>query len=384
MDFDPRTWTSSRDPYPLYRELRDREPLHHCERLGLHVLSRYEDVRAVLGDAATFSSASGVVPSTVFAPDVPLLIMMDPPRHDALRGLVQRAFTPRRIRAFEHQVRQQAKRLIDALPAGAEVDLVEGLAAPLPTYVISDLLGVEIENRESFKRWSDELIRSDETRAAEKQRAQQELFDFLGGKIAEARRSPGDDLLGVLLDASAEGGRLGADDVLGFCYLLLLAGTETTTSALGNAIHALHEHPEERARLAADPRLMDRAVEELLRFDPPVQGISRALLRDACFHGRNVGAGERVHVLIGAANRDERAFPGPDRLDLGRTPNPHLAFGFGLHFCLGRSLARLELAIALELLLARAPDYALDVGRSVRVEADINRGFAELPARLGA
>ena len=382
MNFEPKQQTSERDPYPVYRELRDTHPLYRCKERELWVLSRFADVRAVLCDPGVLSSASGIVPSG-FVPEKPLLIMMDPPRHDAVRAVVQRAFTPRRIRLLEASVRSHTQRLVDALPSGGEVDLIEAFASPLPIYVISDLVGVEIENREMFKRCSDELIHGSDPQADSMLEAQRELFDYLERKVSKLRERPGDDLLSVLLDASAEGGSLAPDDVLGFCYLLLLAGTETTTSALGNAITALHEFPVERERLARDPSLGPTAVEELLRFDSPVQGISRTLLREVQLHGQRIDAGERVHVLLGAANRDERVFAEPDRLDLGRAPNHHLAFGFGLHFCLGRSLARLELGVALEALLARAPDYALATDDCVRVEADINRGFTHLPARLG-
>jgi cytochrome P450 len=379
--FDPFVQTSAPDPHPVYRALRDREPLHRSEERGLWVLSRHADVRTAILDPATFSSARGVVPSG-FVPEKPILISSDAPVHTRLRKAVQRALTPRRVAELEPRIRSFARRLLDGLPLGEEVDLVAAYAQPLPMYVMSELLGVPMEHRPTFRRWADAVVHTDQGSSTAIEAAQRELYAYFARVVAERRATPREDLIGILLSPTDEGDLLSEDEILGFCFLLLLAGIETTTAALGNAVAILDRERDVRARLAADPALLPAAVEEVLRFDSPVQGLTRTLTRDLELHGRRLRRGERVHLLFAAANRDERCFAEPDRFEAGRDPNPHLAFGFGVHFCLGASLARLELRIGLEELLARAPGYAVTDEKPPRVRSDTNRLHARLPVAL--
>jgi cytochrome P450 len=382
VDFDPFVQTSAPDPHPVYRALRECEPLHRNEERALWVLSRHADVRAAILDPATFSSAQGVIPSG-FVPDKPILISSDAPQHTRLRKAVQRALTPRRVGSLEPMIRAYARRLLRALPRGEEIDLVTGFAQPLPMFVMSELLGIPMEDRPTFRRWAEAVVHTKVGSSTAIETAQLELYAYFAGVVAERRAEPREDLMSILLSPTEEGELLSQDEILGFCFLLLLAGIETTTAALGNAVALLDRERGERKRLLDDPSRIPCAVEEVLRHDSPVQGLTRTLTRDVELHRKRLARGERVHLLFAAANRDERAFPEPDRFDSARDPNPHLAFGFGVHFCLGASLARQELRIGLEELLAQAPRYEVTDARPERVRSDTNRLFVRLPVLLG-
>jgi hypothetical protein len=380
-DFDPRACASADDPYPVYRELRERAPLARSRSRDLWVLSRWADVHAALLDPDRFVSSRGTVPSG-FVSEKPMLITQDPPVHTRLRRAVQRAFTPRRIAALEPRVRALARELLAALGDKTEAELFDAYLNPLPFHVIGELLGVDRSRREMVARCGDAIVhatRADDPRVAA---AEAELYGWLEREIPRRRREPRDDLLSVLLQADAEGDALDEAELIGFCALLVMAGTETTTNALGNALVLLDRQRELREHLLARGRIAPGAVDEILRFESPVQGLTRTLARDVELHGRSLRAGERVHLLFGSANRDERAFAAPEHVDLAREPNHHLAFGFGIHFCLGASLARLELRVALEEWLAFAPRYALPEGGRQRVVSDTNRGFERLPVAL--
>ena len=379
--FDPFAQTPSPDPHPVYRALREQEPLHRCDARGLWVLSRHADVRAAILDPATYSSAAGVVPSG-FMPEKPILISTDPPAHTRLRNAVHRALTPRRVQALEPSIRAYARRLLEEIPLGEEVDLVASYTQSLPMYVMTELLGVPMQDRATFRRWADAVVRTNLGSSQAIDAAQHELYAYFAGVVADRRARPRQDLVSLLLTPTEEGDLLDEDELLGFCFLLLLAGIETTTAALGNAVVILDRERDVRARLARDPARIPAAIEEVLRYDSPVQGLSRTLTRDVEWYGQKVLAGERVHMLFAAANRDERSFPEPDRFDAARDPNPHLAFGFGVHFCLGASLARLELRVGLEELLARAPGYALGAAPLERVASDTNRIWVRIPVAL--
>jgi cytochrome P450 len=380
-DFDPRAYTSAEDPYPVYRELRERAPLARSESRDLWILSRWADVHEALLDPGRFISGRGTVPSG-FLSEKPMLITQDPPQHTRLRRAVQRAFTPRRIGALEPRVRALARELLAELGDKREAELYDAYLNPLPFYVIGELLGVERAQREMVARCGDAIVhatRADDPRVTA---AEAELYGWLAREIPRRRERPGDDLLSVLVHASDEGEALDEPELIGFCALLVMAGTETTTNALGNALLLLDRQRELRAALLARRRVAASAVDEILRFESPVQGLTRTLACDVELHGRRLCRGERVHLLFGSANRDERAFAAPERVDPGREPNQHLAFGFGIHFCLGASLARLELRVGLEEFLARAPRYALLGAGRQRVVSDTNRGFERLPVVL--
>ncbi|MGB0618414.1 MAG: cytochrome P450 [Myxococcota bacterium] len=385
MDLDPIAQATADDPHPVYSVLREEHPVHYVADRDLWVLSRHEDVLAAIKDPESFSSADGVVPSG-FKPEQPTLIALDPPDHTQMRKAVMRAFTPRRMDAMAERVRGFAEDLFGALEKNATedttVDAFEGFTDPLPIYVMAELLGVDAAERPMFKRCGDAIVYSSGADPETLFAAQRELTDYLQTVFEARKREPRDDLISLLLTSSEEGRALADDELLGLCFLLLVAGTETTTSALGNAMLLLERHRDARRRLIEDPALIPSAAEEILRFDSPVQGLSRVTTRDVPIHGHLIPKGARVHLLYAAANRDPRIFDEPDRFDVARTPNNHLAFGFGIHFCLGASLARLELRVGIETLLSRAPDYALDLEGLDRLPSDTNRGFARLPTRL--
>ena len=383
MEFDPLIQTTSDDPHPVYAWLRDEDPVHFCARRELYVLSRHADVLAAVKDPETFASGDGIVPSG-FQPEEPTIIVMDPPAHTAMRRHVMRAFTPRRMEALTPRVREIARALLAGWPDHGEVDAFEHFTDPLPIAVMAELLGVDANDRPLFKRCGDAIVYSSGAPAETIRAAQQELEAYLSDVFERRRKSPGADLISLLLSPADDGEALSERQLLGLCFTLLVAGTETTTSALGNALWLLERHPDWKRRLAEEPERIPAAVEEILRFESPVQGLSRVVRRDVTLHGRTIPKGARVHLLWASANRDPRAFADPDRFDPERSPNAHLAFGFGIHFCLGASLARTELRIGLEELLRAAPDHRLETTGLRRLPSDTNRGFGRLPLRLGA
>jgi len=381
-DFDPHRLTAEDNPYPVYQELRENSPLYYSEERNIWVISRYADVRAALLDADTWASGQGTVPSG-FLSDKPMLISEDPPYHTHLRGAVHLSFTPRRMRALERRVREIAVELLDAIDPQADTELFSAYTDPLPVAVMTELLGVGIEDREQFKRCADAIIHTTQGQSEEASEAQRWIFDYLENVLPDRNGDPEEDLVSMLLHPPPEvRGQLSHEEVVGFCTILLLAGTETTTNALGNILLLLQRNPELRAQLAAQPAALPLAIEECLRLESPVQGLSRVATRDVEILGQKIRKDERLHMLFASANRDEAVFPEAERLDPQRDPNPHLCFGLGIHFCLGASLARTELRVALEELLTRHPDYALDLDRSQRQASDTNRGFTQLTGRL--
>jgi cytochrome P450 len=342
-------------------------------------LSRHADVSAALKDPATFSSSAMNSVLSDLGPIGPRmalgllgfllrtrvnpfemqrrgsLISMDPPRHDALRGIVNRGFAPRRIAAWEARAREIAGAAVRGLRPGAPFDLMEELAVPLPVTLIAEMLGVETSRRRDFKRWSDAIIALSSGAARADPAASgilhhfTELYLYLRERVRERRAAPADDLISVLVDPARED-VLDELDVIQFVVLLLVAGNETTTNLIGNAVHALLDRPEILARMAARPEAVPAVVEEALRFDPPIQMVFRETTRETRLHGVPLPAGSVVALLLGSANRDERVFDAPDRFDPERDTRAHLGFGFGPHFCLGSALARLEARVALEVL----------------------------------
>ena len=379
MDLDPIPQTQAPDPHPVYRQLREEHPAYYCEARDLWVLSRHADILTAIKSPEIFSSTEGVVPSG-FVPESPTLIVLDPPAHTPMRKTVQRAFTPRRVAALSTRIRDFARTLLEEWPRQGEIDAFDTYTDPLPIYVMAELLGVDAEQRPMFKRCGDAIVYSSGADPETLLAAQRELTDYLAQVFEERRRAPRNDLISVMLAPPGDGEQtLSHDELLGLCFLLLVAGTETTTSALGNAMLLLERMPEVRKQLIENPSLLPSAVDEILRFDSPVQGLSRVVRRDVEMHGQKIPEGSRVHLLYAAANRDPRVFPDPDRFDPARSPNNHLAFGFGIHFCLGASLARMELQVGLEELLRRAPDYHLLTEGLERLPSDTNRGFGRLP-----
>jgi cytochrome P450 len=356
-----------RNPWPLYAAARTASPVFHEARSGLWLLLDHEGVKRALTDHDAFSSVA--VPPTGKAPD--WLIFNDPPRHTHRRAVILRAFTPRTVAALEPRVRELSRRLLDGVAGRGEMDLMADYADPLPALVIAELVGIAEADRPRFLGWSDAILGLSysmyggpeaQARIAAHAVAREEMRGYLDVVLAERRRVPTDDLLTRLVQAEVDGERLTDDDILGFFQLLVLAGTETTTNTIGNAILCLLEHPAELARLRAQPALLPTAIEEVIRYRSPAQFAYRETRRDVEIAGQTIPAGKLVLAVVGSANRDPKVFAEPDRFDVARDPNPHIAFGHGIHFCLGAPLARLEARVALGDLLERLPDLRLADG----------------------
>ena len=380
--FDPRI---QEDPYPVYRVLRDEMPLYRNEERGFWVLSRFDDIWNATHDHQRFSSASGIMIGQDMMGDasalMPMMIMMDPPRHDELRKLVSRGFTPRRMAAMEERIRDTSRELLAEFVSQGEADLVRDYAAPLPTIVIAEMLGVPREDRLLFREWSDQLIQGNPDDPASVERAiggATSLYEYFGPLLAARRAHPEDDLISALLEAEVDGQKLAEEELLGFCFLLLVAGNETTTNLISNAAVLLCQHPEIRRQVTSDLDLLSAAGEEFLRLESPVQGLARTVTEDVEVRGQTLSAGDKVMLLFASANRDEREFDDPEAFVLGRRTERALAFGHGIHYCLGAALARLECRVAYEELLACAPDFALADGAQ-RLHSGPIRGYLHLP-----
>lgn len=389
LEFDPYAYPVHEDPYPVYARLRAEAPAYRNEALGFWALSRHADVLGGFRDWQTFSSRYGVsLDLDAFhaqAEATMSFLAMDPPRHDRLRSLVSRGFTPRRVQALEPRIRAMAIAYLDAVVERGGCDFVRDVAGKLPMDVISELLGVPETDRTELRGWADLVVHREEgvrklpPAAAE---AALRMLHYFTEMLAERKKRLRDDLTGALLDAEIDGDRLSDREIIGFLFLMVVAGNETTTKLLGNALYWLWRNPSERDRLRGDPTLVPRWVEETLRYDNSTQALARILARDVELHGEKLREGERVVLLVGSANRDERVFPEPDRYDLLRDTRASLAFGQGTHFCLGASLARLEGKVALEELWRRMPDYEIEPAGLVRVHSVNVRGFAALPLRF--
>jgi cytochrome P450 family 130 len=340
--------------YETYRALRDRRPVHRDPSTGAYALTRFADVRDAAADPATFSSEQTGIAQAV----LPMLLSMDPPRHDRLRTLVNRAFAPRRVAALEPRIRAVAAELLDALDPERPCELLSAFAWQLPSRVIGELIGVPPERREAFLAWTEVLVDIDPAAPPSDVKPFGSIYAEFAKLLEERRSERRDDLMSALLDAEIDGDRLTQEELLGFCFVLLAAGNDTTANLIGNGAVLLARHPEARALLAREPRRLPDAIEEMLRFESPVQRLPRRIRRARTLHGVRIPEGAEIFLVWGAANRDEREFPEPDRFDVARQPR-HLAFGQGVHFCLGAGLARLEARLAFGELLARFPRYGL-------------------------
>jgi cytochrome P450 len=398
--FDPLDPAVRRDPYALYDRGRREHPAFVHAGLPVPLVSvfRYADIQAVLRDHELFSNDFargrnlGPEVAELAAQAPPSMIGMDPPDHTRLRSLVNKAFTPRIVRRLEPRLREVAHQLLDEALDRREVDLVEALTYPLPVVAIAEVIGVPAADREQFKVWSDQAVAtlgtaffSPPTREQmQRQVALREEMQRYFVPLAEARRSdPRDDLLTGLVQAEHEGSKLDHQEMLAMLVLLLVAGNETTTTLIGNAVLTLLEHPGELKRLRDDPARMARAVDEVLRFDSPVQFDPRRATRDTAIAGTPIGEDALVLCWLGSANRDERVFERPDVFDVTREKNPHLAFGFGTHHCLGHNLARLEASVALEVLLARTARFERTGSDPLPLHpSPVFKAVTELPVRL--
>jgi cytochrome P450 len=353
-----------RNPYPTYEQLRSRSPVLHEPHADLWMLFDYESVKRALNDHDAFSSI--VAPPTAMTSQ--WLVFADPPRHTRLRGLIMRAFTPRAVASLEPRIQELSRELLAPALERGEMDLAEDFSVPLPLIVIAEMFGAPAVDRPRFKRWSDVIMAlgyalSGGEEAARVQRefaaVTAEMRGYVADLAEQRRAAPKDDLLTRLVQAEVEGERLTQDELLGFFQLLLSAGHETTTNLINNAILCLIENPGQLARLRAEPRLLASAIEEILRYRSPVQAMFRMSKRDIPLHGQVIPAGKMVMAMIGSANRDPLKFRDAEHFDITRDPNPHIAFGHGIHFCIGAPLSRLEARIALSSFLERVKGFEL-------------------------
>jgi cytochrome P450 len=394
--FDP---SFRADPYPSYRRLREEDPTHYSP-LGFWVFTRFADCDAMLRDSRSssdeqnsvlfqeFVAANGENPMEAFVDFRPFLVR-DPPDHTRLRSLVSKAFTPRTVEGLRPRADQLVTELLDRVAPRAGMDIIEDLAYPLPVAIISEMIGVPAEDHAAFRGWSRALARGldpdfilpPEALAA-REEALGEFREYFRSLMAKRRDDPQPDLLSALIAVEEDGARLNEEELLGTLVLLLVAGHETTVNLIGNGCLALLRHPDQMGLLRADPGIIRAAVEELLRFDSPVQMTLRIALEDMEIGGVTVERGQAATVLLGAANRDPAVFADPDRLDLRRPDCRPLSFGFGIHHCLGAPLARLEASTALAQLVGRFPQLELAVDEPARTDQLVLRGLSSLPVTI--
>jgi pimeloyl-[acyl-carrier protein] synthase len=387
--FNPMDPEFVADPYPTYRRLRTEDPVHY-NPLGFWVLTRYQDVMATLRDARAVKEPIAAFVAARFGAPVPAIgfsmLDRDPPDHTRLRGLVSKAFTPKMVERLRPDVQAIVDDLLDRVDGSGTMDLIEQFAYPLPVTVICRMLGVPVKDHERFKQWGLDIARGldaimlppDSEVARRSMASRHAITDYFRELIAERRATPRADLLTDLIAAEEAGDRLSEPELLATCILLLIAGHETTVNLIGNGTLALLRHPDQLRLLRERPELIGTAVEELLRFDGPVQRTARIPSEDITIDGRTIPKGELVMPFIGAADRDPAQFPDPDRLDITRADNRHVAFGLGIHFCLGAPLARVEGQIAINTLLARMPQLALATDRPAFRQSLTLRGLESL------
>ncbi len=377
--FGRDTW---RDPFTVYRRLRDEDPVHKSPH-GFWVLSRFVHVLEAVKDTATFSSASGLTfqneREALHIP--PTIVMMDPPDHTRYRRLVDRGFTPRRTTELEPELRRFVIERIETLKSAGEGDFVAAVARSIPSWVVAHYLGVPEEDRHRFEGWTHAFVQANATgHGGDVGQALGDLMAYFSGLVERRRREPGDDLVSVLLRADEEGVGVGLEGILGYAFVMIAGGNDTTTGLLAGAADLLTQNQAQKRRLIDDRSLIPNAVEEFLRLTSPVQGLCRVATRDVTIDGATIKANDRVLLCYAAANRDPREF-GPDAedLDVGRHIVRHLAFSIGAHFCLGAAAARLQGRIVLEELLARCPNFVVDAGAGVFADGAFTRRYDSLP-----
>jgi cytochrome P450 len=387
FNFDPRSPEFRQNPYPYYNLLLTHAPIFYWETWGITFLSRHEDCSELLRDNRLGRGRYGEPPPSQVALSAMMsrwMLLMNPPDHTRLRGLVYKAFTPRMVEQLRGTIQTVTDRLLDQVAQRGEMDLIADFAYPLPVTVIAEMLGIPEEDRDLFHHWSDALARSldltDDPAIYDRASvAAGEFTDYLRTLAARRRAQPTGDLLSALVQVEEAGQQLTEDELYATCALLLVAGHETTINLIGNGTLALLRNPDQLRLLHEKPTLARTAVEELLRYDSPVQMTARVALEDISYKGTTFRSGQEVAFLLGAANYDPAVFAEPHRLDIAREKNPHLSFGSGIHYCLGAPLARLEGQIAFETLLRRLPNLRLAVENPVYRDNFVLRGLDALP-----
>jgi len=349
------------DPFPAFAWMRREAPAFYDEQAGVWGITRYADIKEISKDPDTFSNAGGIRPDS---DALPMMIDTDAPEHVRRRRLVSEGFTPRRIRESEDGIREICDAIIDRVCEQGSADFVNDIAAPLPMIVIGNMLGVAPGDRDALLRWSDDMLKAlgspDPTAMDRAALAAMEYAEYITA-VAEQRRrdSQADDLIGTLVHAEIDGDRLDEFSLIYESLLILIGGDETTRHVISGGMYELLTHPDQFARLAADRSGLPVAIEEMLRWVSPIKNMARTMTRDVELHGQTLCKGQKLLLLYPSANRDEAVFEDPETFDIGRTPNDHMAFGFGSHFCLGNRLARMELAVMFDRLFERLPDLAL-------------------------
>ncbi len=380
------------DPYPFYDRLRAAQPILFDPEWKLWFFSAYEDIAALLRDrrlGRDLTEAPKPDPQTPFGwLHANSLMEKEPPDHTRLRGLVNKAFTPARVEALRPLIEQSAHRLLDEVVRRGEMDLLADFAEPLPVLVIADLLGVPPEARSRLRPWSNRIVAMYELSptvedARHANRAVSEFATFLRGLAAERKLQPQDDLISALVEAEEQGSRLSEDELIATCILLLNAGHEATVNAIANGMLALFRNPDAYQHLRRSPEWLKSAVEEMLRYDTPLQLFRRWVCEEVAYKGFTLPRGTQVALLYGAANRDAARFPEPHRFDITRSDNPHLTFGLGIHYCVGAPLARLEMQVAVQTLLERLPNLRLADEAVLEYRPNyVIRGLKALPVRF--
>ncbi|MDM5298360.1 cytochrome P450 [Bacillus pumilus] len=371
-------------PFPIYNELRAHADIRYDETRKCWDLFRYADIQSVLKQPKIFSSQRGRSTSKTS------ILTMDPPKHTKMRALVNKAFTPKAIKQLEDKIKDLTHDLLKQVKDKRTFDIVHDLAAPLPVMIIAELLGAEVKDRELIKKHSDALVagaKDDSKEAIQavvnmQKQAEEELSDYFSHLIKKRKEIPADDLISLLLQADMDGERLTENELLGFCILLLVAGNETTTNLITNAVRLLTEKPEIAELVRQDPTLVPQLTEETLRFYPPVQAIGRIAAEGVEIAGQHIEKGDYLISWVASANRDEQKFDDPDTFRLDRQSNPHMSFGFGIHFCLGAPLARLESNIALDILLKTFKEFTCATDTLKPIQSTFVFGVKEFPVHV--
>ncbi len=389
VGYEPRSGEGWRDPFPMYRSLRDHDPVHHVVDGDYWVLTRHADVFRAVRDTDTFSSAQGLTftydeRAAAGLDDVSPMVFLDPPDHTAFRRLVAAGFTPRRVADVEPDVRRFVRSRLEPVVRAGGGDIVEAVLKPLPSHVVAHYLGVPDAEREQFDRWTQGIVAAnalgDPLLAAE---TVGELFAYFTDLIERRRTDPGDDVVSDLV-AAASGTEVPPMQILGFAFTMVTGGNDTTTGLLSGGLELLDAHPDQRARLAAEPQRIPDAIDELLRLTSPVQGLARTTTRDVDIGGRTIPEGRKVLLVYGSANRDERHFgSNAASFDIGRQPTQTVAFGYGAHHCLGAAAARLMGRVALEEILRTCPDFTVDAPAGTFAPGSFVRRYESLPFTTG-